>query len=71
MRIRSMRGLFSPFTMRRDDPHALSSVQDASSAARLVYILNSTPVKPFMGRFLRYEPARAFRTLLISYRYVR
>lgn len=26
--------------------------------------------QPFLGRYLRYEPARAFRTLLISYRCV-
>ncbi|ESK98071.1 rna-binding protein [Moniliophthora roreri MCA 2997] len=47
---------------------AFVQCQDAASAARLVHTLRSTPPKPFLGRTLRYEPARAFRTLLISYR---
>jgi len=44
------------------------SSQDAASASIfLKSLLNSSP-RPFLGRMLRYEPARAFRTLLISYR---
>ncbi|KAK7059212.1 hypothetical protein VNI00_001839 [Paramarasmius palmivorus] len=47
---------------------AFVQCQDAASAARLIHTLRSKPPKPFLGRNLRYEPARAFRTLLISYR---
>ncbi|PFH54868.1 hypothetical protein AMATHDRAFT_393 [Amanita thiersii Skay4041] len=47
---------------------AFIQCQDALSAASLIHTLRTTPSKPFMGRILRYEPARAFRTLLISYR---
>ncbi|KAG7098997.1 hypothetical protein E1B28_000883 [Marasmius oreades] len=46
---------------------AFVQCQDAASAARLIHTLHSNPPKPFMGRHLRYEQARAFRTLLISY----
>ncbi|KAG6877870.1 hypothetical protein C0993_002871 [Termitomyces sp. T159_Od127] len=42
--------------------------QDAASAASLINTLHSNTPKQFLGRSLRYEPARAFRTLLISYR---
>lgn len=42
--------------------------EDTDSAAKLLDILRSSPPRHFMGRYLRYEPARAFRTLLISYR---
>jgi hypothetical protein len=44
--------------------------QDASAAASLIHTIHSSPARLFLGRFLRYEPARAFRTLLISYRLV-
>ena len=44
--------------------------QDAAAASNLINTLHSTPPKPFLGRILRYEPARAFRTLLVSYRCV-
>lgn len=44
--------------------------QNAASAISLIQTLHSSTPKPFLGRVLRYEPARAFRTLLISYRYV-
>ncbi|KAF9270021.1 hypothetical protein L218DRAFT_7553 [Marasmius fiardii PR-910] len=46
---------------------AFVQCQDAASAARLIYTLHSNPPKPFLGRYLRYETARAFRTLLVSY----
>jgi len=44
--------------------------QNAASAISLIQTLHSSTPKPFLGRILRYEPARAFRTLLISYRCV-
>ncbi|TFK77320.1 hypothetical protein BDN72DRAFT_38095 [Pluteus cervinus] len=47
---------------------AFVQCEDAPSAAKLIQNLHSTPPRPFMGRLLRFEPARAFRTLLISYR---
>ncbi|GLB35936.1 putative RNA recognition motif containing protein [Lyophyllum shimeji] len=47
---------------------AFVQCEDAASAATLIYTLHSNPPKQFLGRTLRYEPARAFRTLLISYR---
>ncbi|KAF9245752.1 hypothetical protein BU15DRAFT_70822 [Melanogaster broomeanus] len=47
---------------------AFIQCQDAGSAVTLMNnIYHSTP-RLFMGRHLRYEPARVFRTLLISYR---
>ena len=42
--------------------------QDATSAARLMEALQTHPPGVFYGRHLRFEPARGFRTLLISYR---
>ncbi|EED80497.1 predicted protein [Postia placenta Mad-698-R] len=48
---------------------AFVQCEDSSTAARLIHTLQSLPPRPFMGRMLRYEPARAFRTLLISYRF--
>lgn len=53
------------YMLQETDVYAL---QDASSAITLIDTLYSNPPKPFLGRILRYEPARAFRTLLISYR---
>ncbi|RDB29418.1 hypothetical protein Hypma_015762 [Hypsizygus marmoreus] len=47
---------------------AFVQCEDAASAATLIHTLHSNPPKLFLGRTLRYEPARAFRTLLISYR---
>ncbi|KAF8898973.1 hypothetical protein BD779DRAFT_50484 [Infundibulicybe gibba] len=47
---------------------AFVQCEDSVSAAILINTLHSAPPKPFMGRILRYEPARAFRTLIISYR---
>ncbi|KAI0936866.1 hypothetical protein AcV5_004897 [Taiwanofungus camphoratus] len=47
---------------------AFVQCEDAAAAARLIRTLQSLPPRPFLGRVLRYEPARAFRTLLISYR---
>jgi len=44
------------------------SFQDAVSASIFLKSLQNSSPKPFLGRILRYEPARAFRTLLISYR---
>jgi len=46
------------------------ALQDANSATLLIETLNANPPNPFLGRILRYEPARAFRTLIISYRFV-
>ena len=48
----------------------LTTLQDAAGAASLIQTLHSAEPKPFLGRHLRYEPARAFRALLISYRLV-
>ncbi|PBL00508.1 hypothetical protein ARMGADRAFT_382575 [Armillaria gallica] len=47
---------------------AFVQCEDAAAAASLIHTLHSTEPKPFLGRHLRYEPARAFRTLLLSYR---
>ncbi|KAG2155623.1 hypothetical protein DEU56DRAFT_847357 [Suillus clintonianus] len=47
---------------------AFIQCQDAETAAMLITHLHSSVPKQFMGRYLRYEPARALRTLLISYR---
>ncbi|KIY51237.1 hypothetical protein FISHEDRAFT_70880 [Fistulina hepatica ATCC 64428] len=47
---------------------AFVQCENATAAANLIRTLHSMVPKPFMGRLLRYEPARAFRTLLISYR---
>ncbi|KAG6862152.1 hypothetical protein C0995_004234 [Termitomyces sp. Mi166 len=47
---------------------AFVQCEDAASAASLINTLHSNTPKQFLGRTLRYEPARAFRTLLISYR---
>ncbi|KAG0707521.1 hypothetical protein DFH29DRAFT_628554 [Suillus ampliporus] len=47
---------------------AFIQCQDAETAAMLITNLHSSVPKQFMGRYLRYEPARALRTLLISYR---
>ncbi|KAF9566097.1 hypothetical protein CPC08DRAFT_814999 [Agrocybe pediades] len=47
---------------------AFVQCEDADSASILIQTLQSSTPKPFLGRILRYEPARAFRSLLISYR---
>ncbi|KDQ63315.1 hypothetical protein JAAARDRAFT_374278 [Jaapia argillacea MUCL 33604] len=47
---------------------AFVQCETASAAANLIHTLQSVPQEPFFGRYLRYERARAFRTLLISYR---
>lgn len=47
---------------------AFIQCQDPFTAATLLQTLRALPPCQFMGRYLRYEPARAFRTLLISYR---
>ena len=44
------------------------ALQNAAAATALIQTLHSSAPKPFLGRNLRYEPARAFRTLLVSYR---
>jgi hypothetical protein len=49
-------------------PNFNPSNQDAASASQLIRTLKSSEPRPFLGRFLRYEPARAFKTLFISYR---
>ncbi|KAI0719932.1 hypothetical protein C8T65DRAFT_22406 [Cerioporus squamosus] len=38
------------------------------AAGELLNYLQTQPPLPFLGRFLRFEPAKAFRTLLLSYR---
>ncbi|KAK7064043.1 RNA binding protein [Favolaschia claudopus] len=47
---------------------AFVQCENADAAASLIHTLHSNAPKHFLGRVLRYEPARAFRTLLISYR---
>ncbi|KAG9314018.1 hypothetical protein JVU11DRAFT_4796 [Chiua virens] len=47
---------------------AFIQCQDSEAASTLMNNLHVAPPQPFVGRYLRYEPARAFRTLLISYR---
>ncbi|KAJ8597592.1 hypothetical protein M405DRAFT_389081 [Rhizopogon salebrosus TDB-379] len=47
---------------------AFIQCQDAETAATLITNLHSSAPKHFMGRCLRYEPARALRTLIVSYR---
>ncbi|KAJ7631151.1 hypothetical protein FB45DRAFT_917647 [Roridomyces roridus] len=47
---------------------AFVQCEDANAASSLIHTLHSNAPKPFLGRALRYEPARAFRTLLVSYR---
>ncbi|KAJ7070828.1 hypothetical protein C8F01DRAFT_1107992 [Mycena amicta] len=47
---------------------AFVQCESAAAASALISTLQSSVPKPFFGRVLRYEPARAFRTLLISYR---
>ncbi|KAI5997997.1 hypothetical protein EDD15DRAFT_282257 [Pisolithus albus] len=49
-------------------PCAFIQCQDPFTAATLLQTLRSSTPRQFMGRYLRYEPARAFRILLISYR---
>ncbi len=43
--------------------------QSPEAAAHLFQLFRTQPPPPFLGRSLRFEPARAFRTLLISFRY--
>ncbi|KAJ4485892.1 hypothetical protein J3R30DRAFT_3697315 [Lentinula aciculospora] len=47
---------------------AFVQCKDAESATRLIQTLHSSAPKPFLGRILRFEVARAYRSLLISYR---
>ncbi|TFK36928.1 hypothetical protein BDQ12DRAFT_686103 [Crucibulum laeve] len=47
---------------------AFVQCENAASASALIETLHSSEQIPFMGRILRYEPARAMRSLLISYR---
>ncbi|KAI6047971.1 hypothetical protein EDC04DRAFT_2886763 [Pisolithus marmoratus] len=47
---------------------AFIQCQDHFTATTLLQTLRASTPRQFMGRYLRYEPARAFRTLLISYR---
>ncbi|KAJ7225256.1 hypothetical protein GGX14DRAFT_637859 [Mycena pura] len=47
---------------------AFVQCENAAAASSLIHSLQSSAPKHFLGRVLRYEPARAFRTLLISYR---
>ncbi|KAJ7446435.1 hypothetical protein B0H11DRAFT_2336849 [Mycena galericulata] len=47
---------------------AFVQCENAAAASSLIHTLHSNAPKHFLGRVLRYEPARAFRTLLISYR---
>ncbi|KIP10106.1 hypothetical protein PHLGIDRAFT_115741 [Phlebiopsis gigantea 11061_1 CR5-6] len=47
---------------------AFAQCESAPSAGRLLEILQTSLQRPFLGRYLRFELARAFRTLLVSYR---
>ncbi|KAJ7293117.1 hypothetical protein C8J57DRAFT_16551 [Mycena rebaudengoi] len=47
---------------------AFVQCENAAAASSLIHTLHSNAPKQFLGRALRYEPARALRTLLISYR---
>ncbi|KAF8559994.1 hypothetical protein OG21DRAFT_1502343 [Imleria badia] len=47
---------------------AFIQCQDSQAASVLMNNLHVAAPQPFLGRYLRYEPARAFRTLLVSYR---
>ncbi|KAJ3750666.1 hypothetical protein DFH05DRAFT_106125 [Lentinula detonsa] len=47
---------------------AFVQCEDANSASKLIQTLQSSASKPFFGRILRFEAARAHRSLLISYR---
>ncbi|KAM5530507.1 hypothetical protein V8D89_015823 [Ganoderma adspersum] len=47
---------------------AFVQCESPSAAGGLLQSLQTDPPRPFLGRFLRFEPAKAFRTLLISYR---
>ncbi|KAH9486538.1 hypothetical protein JR316_0000603 [Psilocybe cubensis] len=47
---------------------AFVQCENAQSATSLIQTLHSSVPRPFLGRILRYEPARAFRSLIISYR---
>ncbi|TCD68103.1 hypothetical protein EIP91_011556 [Steccherinum ochraceum] len=47
---------------------AFVQCEDAPSANRLIDVLQTQPPRQFIGRYLRFERARAFRTLLVSYR---
>ncbi|KAH7886154.1 hypothetical protein F5I97DRAFT_1809036 [Phlebopus sp. FC_14] len=47
---------------------AFIQCQDADTATTLIQNLLSSPSRQFLGRYLRFEPARAFRTLMVSYR---
>ena len=44
--------------------------QDAEAASQLLKTLQESQPRPFQGRFLRFEFARASRTLVVAYRYV-
>ncbi|KAH6916947.1 hypothetical protein BKA70DRAFT_1250993 [Coprinopsis sp. MPI-PUGE-AT-0042] len=47
---------------------AFVQCEDAETARALMHTLRDVCPKPFLGRVLRFEPARAFRTLHVSYR---
>ncbi|KAG2022988.1 hypothetical protein CC2G_000695 [Coprinopsis cinerea AmutBmut pab1-1] len=47
---------------------AFVQCEDAQAASALIHTLRTVTPKPFLGRILRFEPARAFRTLHVSYR---
>ncbi|TEB38965.1 hypothetical protein FA13DRAFT_1785235 [Coprinellus micaceus] len=47
---------------------AFVQCENADAASNFIQNLHIAKPKPFMGRTLRFERARAFRTLLISYR---
>lgn len=66
----SFNARFELFLMLDHEDINIYAHQNAASAISLIQTLHSSTPKPFLGRILRYEPARAFRTLLISYRYV-
>ncbi|KAF8973637.1 hypothetical protein BDZ97DRAFT_1912112 [Flammula alnicola] len=62
--IKNIKVTFTPIRKNTD----IYAPQNANSATALIQTLHSRAPKSFLGRILRYEPARAFRTLLVSYR---
>ncbi|KAI0651992.1 hypothetical protein C8Q79DRAFT_71332 [Trametes meyenii] len=47
---------------------AFIQCESPAAASELLHELQVHPPRPFCGRFLRFEVAKAFRTLLVSYR---
>jgi hypothetical protein len=67
MRVYPVRGesTFSPLSV---SVNPRLRTQDSTAAGILLEELQTGPKHQFLGRYLRYEAARAFRTLFVSYR---